>query len=433
LGREATITSLLSPHQEGKEEYLMGKEKNLMRRTLLLLAAITALVAGSAGVAFAVSQLDQSSDGNRTTIAHIGWADHVIGQTFTAGLSGTLDKVSLKVYYEPPSNLALPDSDLVVEVQSVDSSGQPTGEVLSSTTVSHSFVTEDLNVWTDITLAQPVEVSENTKYALVLKGTVCFRCINPSLDPSSQPGIYYAAVTRDPPYPRGESFQKRPDQPWNLTLDDLMFRTYVSPPPDTTKPTITVVSPTEGASYKLGQSVLADYGCSDDTTSASDLSCLGTVAHGSAIDTASVGPKTFTVTATDQASNTETKTVNYGVVHDFGQGSGGSFAEPVRETEMNQLKAGQAVPVKFGLGGDFGLNIFASGYPTAKRIDCTTGLPTDPVEETVTASTSGLQYDAASGLYTYVWKTQKSWSGTCRELNLKLADGTNHPVKFQLK
>jgi hypothetical protein len=57
----------------------------------------------------------------------------------------------------------------------------------------------------------------------------------------------------------------------------------------------------------------------------------------------------------------------------------------------------------------------------------------DPVEETVTASTSGLRYDAASGLYSYVWKTEKSWSGTCRELNLKLADGTNHPVKFQLK
>ncbi len=80
-----------------------------------------------------------------------------------------------------------------------------------------------------------------------------------------------------------------------------------------------------------------------------------------------------------------------------------------------------------------GLDIFASGYPTAKRIACETGLPTDPVEETLTVSTSGLQYDAASGLYTYVWKTQKNWSGTCRELNLKLADGTNHPVKFQLK
>ncbi|CAA9443712.1 MAG: hypothetical protein AVDCRST_MAG02-24 [uncultured Rubrobacteraceae bacterium] len=80
-----------------------------------------------------------------------------------------------------------------------------------------------------------------------------------------------------------------------------------------------------------------------------------------------------------------------------------------------------------------GLSIFASGYPTAKRIDCQTGMPSDPVEETVTASTSGLQYDAASGLYSYVWKTQKSWSGTCQELNLRLADGRDLQVYFYLK
>jgi hypothetical protein len=410
----------------------MGREKNLMRRALLLLAAMVALVVGYAGVAFAVSQLDQSSDGQRSNVAQPGYLDLVYGQTFTAGLSGTMDKVSLKLLYEPGSHRY--HSDLVVEVQSVDSSGQPSGQVLSSTTVPYAFITEDVNTWIDITLAQPVEVSENTKYALVLKGSVCYRCLISS-DPTSEPSHYYAAVTSDPPYPRGELYSKvnTPDGPWNLQSSDLVFRTYVSPPPDTTKPTITVTSPSEGASYKLGQSVIADYSCSDDTTSASDLSCVGTVADGSTIDTASVGSKTFTVTATDQANNTETKSINYGVVYDFGQGSGGSFAEPVRETELNQLKAGQAVPVKFGLGGDLGLDIFASGYPTAKRIDCTTGLPTDPVEETVTASTSGLQYDAASGLYTYAWKTQKSWSGTCRELNLKLADGTNHPVKFQLK
>jgi hypothetical protein len=32
-----------------------------------------------------------------------------------------------------------------------------------------------------------------------------------------------------------------------------------------------------------------------------------------------------------------------------------------------------------------------------------------------------------------VWKTEKAWKGTCRELNMKLADGTDHPVNFQFK
>jgi hypothetical protein len=29
-----------------------------------------------------------------------------------------------------------------------------------------------------------------------------------------------------------------------------------------------------------------------------------------------------------------------------------------------------------------------------------------------------------------VWKTQKAWSGTCRELLVTLADGTTHSATF---
>jgi hypothetical protein len=96
-----------------------------------------------------------------------------------------------------------------------------------------------------------------------------------------------------------------------------------------------------------------------------------------------------------------------------------------------RLAAGASVPVKFGLGGDFGLNIFAEGYPKSTQIDCSTGQPPDDVELTSTLSRSGLTYDATSALYTYVWKTDRAWRGTCRELNLKLADGSDHRVQFQ--
>jgi len=44
-----------------------------------------------------------------------------------------------------------------------------------------------------------------------------------------------------------------------------------------------------------------------------------------------------------------------------------------------------------------------------------------------------LGYDAASGQYTYVWKTEKAWAGQCRVLSLELTDGTEHLAAFKFK
>jgi hypothetical protein len=49
------------------------------------------------------------------------------------------------------------------------------------------------------------------------------------------------------------------------------------------------------------------------------------------------------------------------------------------------------------------------------------------------AGGSGLQYDPVLNQYTYVWKTQAAWSGTCRELQVLLVDGTMHAARFKLK
>jgi hypothetical protein len=56
----------------------------------------------------------------------------------------------------------------------------------------------------------------------------------------------------------------------------------------------------------------------------------------------------------------------------------------------------------------------------------------DAVEQTVTAGASSLSYDAASGHYTYVWKTDKSWAGKCVRFELGLGDGTSHIALVQL-
>ena len=111
------------------------------------------------------------------------------------------------------------------------------------------------------------------------------------------------------------------------------------------------------------------------------------------------------------------------------------FFQPVGNLpELNVAKAGSAIPVKFSLGSNKGLNIFASGYPQSIKIDCCDTLKAqDDIKQTVTAGSSGLSYSAGNGQYNYVWKTDKSWGGTCRQLSVMLIDGTIHSANFKFK
>lgn len=109
------------------------------------------------------------------------------------------------------------------------------------------------------------------------------------------------------------------------------------------------------------------------------------------------------------------------------------FFPPVDNAPVvNVANAGSAIPVKFSLGGNRGLAIFASGYPGSQAVGCNAGSPTDVISETA-SSGSGLTYDAASDQYKYVWKTDKAWKASCRQLILKLNDGSEHRALFQFK
>jgi hypothetical protein len=98
---------------------------------------------------------------------------------------------------------------------------------------------------------------------------------------------------------------------------------------------------------------------------------------------------------------------------------------------VNAVKAGSGVPVKFRLCGNQGLAIMASGYPMSVPVSCDALAPGEALEETLTAGSSSLTYDASADQYIYVWKTDRSWAGTCRQLILKLWDGTLHPANFK--
>jgi hypothetical protein len=140
--------------------------------------------------------------------------------------------------------------------------------------------------------------------------------------------------------------------------------------------------------------------------------------------------------AEDYAGNAGSKTIHYSVDYSWN-----GFFRPVDNTPtFNRVKAGSAVPVKFSLGGYQGMGImapvdsggsFAGYYPTSKDTTCDVDAPTDSVETVVTAGGSSLTFDSTSDQYVYVWKTDKAWTGSCRQLIVKLIDGSYHRAYFR--
>ena len=144
---------------------------------------------------------------------------------------------------------------------------------------------------------------------------------------------------------------------------------------------------------------------------------------------AASAPATYTITvqATDDGGRTAVDAATVNVIYNFA-----GFFQPVDNLPtLNTLKAGQAVPVKFSLAGNQGSTIFAAGYPRSESIACNSTAPVDGIEETVAAGGSSLSYDAATDTYNYVWKTDKAWANTCRQLVIQLIDGAFHRANFK--
>lgn len=140
-----------------------------------------------------------------------------------------------------------------------------------------------------------------------------------------------------------------------------------------------------------------------------------------------MGSTTVTCSAQDSRGNGASSTFAVVVSYNFN-----GFFQPIdNASTLNSVKAGSAIPVKFSLGGNQGMAIFQSS-PASGVIACgaTDG---DAIEETVAAGSSSLQYDAGTGQYLYVWKTEKSWIGQCRILQIKLKDGSSRTALFKFK
>jgi HYR domain len=141
------------------------------------------------------------------------------------------------------------------------------------------------------------------------------------------------------------------------------------------------------------------------------------------------GVTTVTWTAADASLNAASCQQKVTLTYNFS-----GFFQPVDNPPvLNVVKAGRGIAVKFSLGGNQGLNIFAAGYPKSQQINCDTATALDDVEETVTVGSSSLSYDSTADQYTYIWKTNTTWTGTCRQLVVRLNDDTDHVANFKFK
>ena len=125
--------------------------------------------------------------------------------------------------------------------------------------------------------------------------------------------------------------------------------------------------------YQQGAAVAVAYSCADEGGSGL-ASCTGDVPDGGALDTSTPGAHDFTVVARDGDGNETTVTHSYTVTEpptrrrllrglDF-QG----FLGPIHDGSV--VRAGDAIPIVFSLGGDQGLDVLADGSPTSVQTDC---------------------------------------------------------------
>ncbi len=192
-------------------------------------------------------------------------------------------------------------------------------------------------------------------------------------------------------------------------------------------PSITFATPPNGAIYVINQAVAASYSCNDAGSGMG--SCAGTLVSGANINTATVGSKTFTVTATDAAGNSVSETHTYTVQYTFV-----GFLQPTDNLPViNVASGGRTIPVKWQLTNASGVQVtdLASLVSLLSAPIACDASPSDIVEEQLTSPGSTVfRYDGTQFIFN--WQTTKGWSG-CRLLQVQLADGTSHYAKFNFK
>jgi Tol biopolymer transport system component len=203
--------------------------------------------------------------------------------------------------------------------------------------------------------------------------------------------------------------------------------TFRRPASDQTPPSITISAPA-ATTYALNQVVSASYSCADESGGSGLASCVGPVASGSAIDTASVGSKSFSVQASDNAGNTASQSVTYTVAYNV----------CALYDQSKSHKLGSTVPIKLLLCDASGANVSSSNIVVhATGLTKVDNTASSTLDTTSAANPDNdFRYDATlggSGGYIYNLSTKNLTMGTWALSFSAAGDPTTHTVRFDVR
>jgi len=207
---------------------------------------------------------------------------------------------------------------------------------------------------------------------------------------------------------------------------------------DTTAPQITIASPS-AAPLVLNSSVQPDYRC-DDGAGTGVASCEAGPLNGTLVDTTSVGTKTFTVVAKDNAGNTSQSSVSYDVVYATGDclgAPGRAVLQPVDADGGSVFKKGSTVPVKFRVCDALGNSIGTSGVVTGAGapVFVSSTSTTAAVDEAAYSTTpdTAFRWDPTGRQWIFNMSTRNLTSGVKYTYRIPLNDGTAIAYSFAVK
>ena len=198
---------------------------------------------------------------------------------------------------------------------------------------------------------------------------------------------------------------------------------------DTTLPVVTIHTPLSGATYLFNQPVTVSWAATD-TLSGIATATSTPVANGAALPTSSFGSKSFSVTATDAAGNSRTRSVAYSV--------------PFASTGLTGINAdgsstfalGAIVPLRLALtgsgGGAYTRSLTPRLYVAKRQADGTWGAEVAAVASPSVRGGNTFTY-AGSGAYTFNLRTSPLSAGSWR-LRVDLGGGGALPFgQFSLQ
>ena len=209
----------------------MAIETTRLRRTIRQigeiggLALLLAMAMAGLGVdtALAGSKLDQQNPFDPNTGGSGAGITMTItdGQTFTAGQTGSLDRVA--VYLERDFGESLPPGNIFLDIYPTISAGTPktNGPAIGSGSIATTAVSQAAG-FVVFPLSQPAHVKKGTVYAIVVHADVSIEFVI-AWDGDG-------GVTGPGPYPRGGNAQRADaNTPWVVfPAQDHYFKTFVS-------------------------------------------------------------------------------------------------------------------------------------------------------------------------------------------------------------